>query len=93
MTHPYTAEREDLITRLRKIEGQVRGVQRMVESDAYCIDILTQISAIVSGMNKVGLKLLSGHVSGCVTDALSDPDQREDKVSELVKSIERFMAT
>lgn len=93
MAHPYAPDRDDLITRLRKIEGQVRGVQRMVESDAYCIDVLTQISAIVAGMNKVGLRLLSGHVSGCVADALADPDQRDDKVDELVASIERFMSS
>lgn len=93
MAHPYLSDRDELVTRLRKIEGQVRGVQRMVEADAYCIDVLTQISAIVSGMNKVGLRLLSGHVSGCVTDALADPAQRDDKVDELVKSIERFISS
>lgn len=94
MTHPYAPEKDDIQSRLRKIEGQVRGIQRMVEQDTYCVDILTQISAVVSGMEKVGTRLLRGHLRGCVRDALASGDTAADeKVEELVRVVERFVAS
>lgn len=92
MAHPYASDRDELVSRLRKIEGQVRGIQRMVEQDAYCVDVLTQISAAVSAMEKVGLKLLREHVQGCVRDALQEGGG-DEKVDELVKVVERFIAS
>lgn len=84
-------ERDELLSRLRKIEGQIRGVQRMVEGDAYCIDVLNQIWAVVSGMEKVSLRLLHEHISGCVREAAASPDGGEEKVTEAVKAVERFI--
>ena len=84
----YAADKAKLLARLRRIEGQVRGVARMVEDDKYCIDILTQISAIVSSTQAVGLLLLEDHIRGCVVDAL--PEDREERLQELNRAIERF---
>jgi DNA-binding FrmR family transcriptional regulator len=84
----YAADKAKLLARLRRIEGQVRGVGRMVEDDKYCIDILTQISAIISSTQSVGLLLLEDHIRGCVVDAR--PEDREERLQELNSAIERF---
>ena len=65
----YTGSKDDYLKRLRRIEGQVRGVQKMVDTDTYCIDILTQVSAITKALQAVSLGLLEDHVSHCVVDA------------------------
>jgi DNA-binding FrmR family transcriptional regulator len=85
--------REDLTARLRKIEGQIRGIERMIEQDKYCIDVLTQVSAAVSALEKVGLRLVGNHVRTCVRDAVSAPggDSGEHHIQELVDSLERFL--
>ena len=94
MAHPYASDRDEIVARLRKIEGQVRGIQRMVEQGAYCVDVLTQISAVVSGMEKVGLRLMSGHIRGCVRDAIGTGGaEADEKMDELVKVVERFVAS
>ena len=87
-SHSYEADKTRILTRLRRIEGQVRGVARMVEDDKYCIDILTQISAIVASSRSVGLLLLEDHIRGCVVTA--SPDEREATLEELNRAIERF---
>ncbi|HWV24423.1 MAG TPA: metal-sensitive transcriptional regulator [Thermomicrobiales bacterium] len=84
----YAKDKAKLLARLRRIEGQVRGVGRMIEEDKYCIDILTQISAIISSSQSVGLLLLQDHIRGCVVDA--QPEDREDRLEELNRAIERF---
>lgn len=84
----YAEDKAKLLARLRRIEGQVRGVGRMIEDDKYCIDILTQISAVISSAQSVGLLLLQDHIRGCVVDAL--PEDREDRLDELNRAIERF---
>ncbi len=84
----YKDDKAKILTRLRRIEGQVRGVARMVEDDKYCIDILTQISAIVASSRSVGLLLLEDHIRGCVVTA--SPDEREATLDELNRAIERF---
>ncbi len=84
----YTKDRDALLTRLSRIEGQVRGVSRMVDEEAYCIDVLTQINAIKAAIDQVGLLLLEDHIKGCVTSAVRQGDQ--SKVEELVKAVERF---
>jgi len=88
--HPdsYEEDKTKILKRLRRIEGQVRGVSRMVEEDKYCIDILTQISAIVASTRSVGLLLLEDHIRGCVVNA--GPDEREATLEELNRAIERF---
>ncbi len=91
MPYPYASDRDEILSRLRKVEGQVRGIQRMVSEDAYCVDILTQISAVVSGVEKVALRLLREHMVGCVADAMRSSDGSEEKIDELVKVVERFL--
>jgi CsoR family transcriptional regulator, copper-sensing transcriptional repressor len=78
--------------RLRRIEGQVRGLQRMVADDAYCVDILTQISAVQTALEQVAVRVLDGHVRHCVADAVSgdDPAEAEAKLDELMAAVGRF---
>ena len=84
-------DKHQLQNRLRRIEGQVRGLQRMVEEEAYCIDILTQIASIVSASEKVALILLNDHVEHCVREAIEDGKQADEKVAELPAAVERFL--
>jgi DNA-binding FrmR family transcriptional regulator len=78
--------------RLRRIEGQVRGLQRMVADDAYCVDILTQISAVQTALEQVAVRVLDGHVRHCVADAVSgdDPAEADAKLDELMAAVARF---
>ncbi len=85
----YAEDKQKILTRLRRIEGQVRGIARMVEEDKYCIDILTQISASTSSLRSVGLLVLEDHIRGCVVGA--DPDDQEATLDELNRAIERFV--
>jgi DNA-binding FrmR family transcriptional regulator len=84
-------DKHQLQNRLRRIEGQVRGLQRMVEEEAYCVEILTQIASIVSASEKVALILLEDHVEHCVREAIEDGEQAEEKVAELAAAVERFL--
>lgn len=86
----YKDRKKELITRLKKIEGQVRGVQNMMEEERYCVDILVQIAAIRSAVNKVGLLVLEGHTKGCVAKAIHD-DQGEQAIDELMDVLVKFM--
>jgi len=88
-TRGYTASKHQLINRLRRIEGQVRGVQKMVEEDRYCIDVLTQISAIEAALDKVALGLLDDHAQHCVMGA--EADDRQAKTEELMAAVSRLM--
>jgi CsoR family transcriptional regulator, copper-sensing transcriptional repressor len=88
-TRGYTATKDALLNRLRRVEGQVRGVQGMVEDDRYCIDVLTQISAIQAALDKVALGLLNDHARQCVMTA--DPDDRPETTEELVAAVARLM--
>jgi DNA-binding FrmR family transcriptional regulator len=85
----YTATKDQLQTRLRRIEGQVRGVERMVEEDRYCIDVLTQIAAIQAALDKVALGLLDGHAHTCVVGA--EPSDRDARTAEMMAAIGRLM--
>lgn len=88
----YGHDKEDLLSRLRKIEGQVRGIQRMVDQDKYCVDILVQISAVRSALDRVGLMLLENHTRGCVVRAVRDGgDDAESAISELTDVMKRFI--
>ncbi len=95
MTHGYASEKEALIKRLHRIEGQVRGIERMVEDDRYCIDILTQISAVTTALESLAFKILDGHVNHCVAGALAsgDPDEAQRKSQELLDAVHRFSRT
>jgi DNA-binding FrmR family transcriptional regulator len=91
--HGY--DKTALTKRLHRIEGQVRGIERMVESDRYCIDILTQISAVDTALESLAFKLLDDHVNHCVADALAsgDPKEASEKSRELLEAVQRFART
>ncbi len=91
-TPGYSEEKAALVKRLHRIEGQVRGVERMVEEDRYCIDILTQISAVTTALESVAFRVLDAHVQHCVADALASGDAgaAEAKSSELLEAVHRF---
>jgi DNA-binding FrmR family transcriptional regulator len=77
--------------RLRRIEGQVRGLQRMVDEDAYCVDILTQVAAVQTALEQVAVNVLDAHVRGCVADAVAgDGDGANAKLDELMVAVRRF---
>ena len=88
-TRGYSATKDQLLARLRRIEGQVRGVQKMVEDDRYCIDVLTQISAIQAALDKVALGLLDGHARTCVLDA--EDGIRDERTAELMDAVGRLL--
>ncbi len=89
----YSMDKDDYARRLKRIEGQVRGLQRMVDDDTYCIDVLTQISAVSSALESVALGLLDQHIRHCVADAARSGDQAEaDRiVAEATKAIARLV--
>jgi len=91
----YTADKEQYLKRLARIEGQVRGLQRMVEEDRYCIDILTQIAAVTTALETVAGILLDDHVNHCVRRALSSGDEAVavEKTTELLEAVHRFTRT
>ncbi|MEJ5928765.1 metal-sensitive transcriptional regulator [Corynebacterium sp. H128] len=89
-SHGYSPDKEKYLTRLRRIEGQVRGIHRMVEEDEYCIDILTQISAANSALENVALALLGDHLEHCVVDAARNGDPSE-KIEEAKAAIRRLV--
>jgi DNA-binding FrmR family transcriptional regulator len=90
MKHGY--DKAALTKRLHRIEGQVRGIERMVEDDRYCIDILTQICAVNTALESLAFKLLDDHVNHCVADALAsgDPQEASEKSRELLAAVQRF---
>jgi DNA-binding FrmR family transcriptional regulator len=89
-TRGYTATKDQLLARLRRIEGQIRGIETMVEEDRYCIDVLTQISAARAALDKVALGLLDDHAHHCVLGAESGPE-RDAKTAELMDAVGRLM--
>jgi CsoR family transcriptional regulator, copper-sensing transcriptional repressor len=87
----YAHDKAKILARLRRMEGQVRGVQRMVEEDQYCLDVLTQLSAIIAAARQTGLLVLEDHVRGCVMGSEhADDIDREELLTELVGAIDRF---
>jgi DNA-binding FrmR family transcriptional regulator len=93
MKHGY--DKNGLIKRLHRIEGQVRGIERMVEDDRYCIDVLTQIGAVNTALESLAFKVLDDHVNHCVADALSSGDAKaaSKKTAELLEAVQRFART
>jgi CsoR family transcriptional regulator, copper-sensing transcriptional repressor len=88
-TRGYTATKPQLQTRLRRIEGQVRGIERMVEEDRYCIDVLTQISAVQAALDQVALGLIDGHARTCV--AGGEPELQDELTTELMGAVGRLL--
>jgi DNA-binding FrmR family transcriptional regulator len=93
MQHGY--DKDALKKRLHRIEGQVRGIERMVDEDRYCIDILTQVAAVRTALESLGLEVLEDHVNHCVHDALAGGDERiaATKSKELLAAVQRFAKT
>ncbi len=91
----YAADKDALLKRLARIEGQVRGVSRMIEDDRYCIDILTQLGAVDTALEAVALKVLEEHVAHCVAAALASGDESDanQKAAELLEAVQRFAKT
>jgi len=92
-TPGYHADKQQLLTRLRRIEGQVRGLQRMIDEDTYCIDVLTQVAAVSKALQGVGLQLLDEHLQHCVAGAAAggDGQRTESLVHEATKAVERML--
>ena len=88
-TRGYSATKDQLLKRLKRIEGQVRGVEGMVDDERYCIDVLTQISAIQAALDKVALGLMDEHARHCVMGA--EPEQQAEKTEELMAAVARLM--
>ena len=91
----YHAQKAALVKRLHRIEGQVRGIEKMVVEDRYCIDILTQIGAVSTALESLGFKILDEHVRHCVAGALAsgDTDEAQAKAEELLEAVHRFAKT
>ena len=88
----YTLDKGSYLSRLRKIEGQVRGLQRLIDDDTYCIDVLTQIAAVRSALDKVALGLVDQHLRHCLLDAMTaEPDEANRRLDEATRSIERLL--
>lgn len=88
----YHDKKEDITKRLSRAEGQVRGIARMVEDDKYCIDILTQITAVQAALDKVGLQLLSEHTKHCLTDPKVEAKDINLKADEMVNAVGRMLS-
>jgi DNA-binding FrmR family transcriptional regulator len=90
----YVDDKDAVLRRLARIEGQVRGVRRMVEDEAYCVDVLTQIAAVDKALDRVALQLLADHTNHCVRDAVArGGEEGDEKVDELLAAVERFART
>ena len=95
MTHGYVADKDALTKRLHRIEGQVRGIERMVADERYCIDILTQVAAVTTALESLAFQILDSHVNHCVADAIASGDREAatEKTQELLAAVERFART
>ncbi len=94
-TRGYVADKDALLNRMRRIEGQARGIAKMIAEDRYCIDVLTQIAAVDTALEAVAYKILDDHVSHCVKDALAAGDEvvAAEKSRELLRAVHRFTRT
>jgi len=92
-TPGYSAEKKQVLARLRRIEGQVRGLQRLIDEDTYCIDVLTQVAAVSKALQGVGLQLLEEHLQHCVAGAAAsgEADRTTELVHEATKAVERLL--
>jgi CsoR family transcriptional regulator, copper-sensing transcriptional repressor len=91
-TRGYTASKDDLLRRLARVEGQVRGVSRMVEEDRYCIEVMTQITAVQAALDKIALGLLDGHARHCLLGEGEGPSEPDDQVDELMGAVGRMLS-
>ena len=87
----YSDSKDQLLTRLRRVEGQTRGLQRMVEEDRWCPDILQQIAAVTAALDKVALGLAEGHVQHCMLEGSADPLRQQEMTAELMRALGRLV--
>ena len=87
----YAHDKAKLLTRLRRIEGQVRGLQKMIDEEKYCVDVLTQVSSVMAALQRVGVIVLEDHIHGCVRGAIEDGGDSDKAVDELIMVVERFV--
>lgn len=92
-TPGYHDQKDQLLARLKRIEGQVRGLQRLVDEETYCIDVLTQVAAVTKALQGVGLQLLDQHLQHCVAGATEDRARTDELVHEATKAVERLLRT
>lgn len=92
-SNSYYEQKNDLLNRLKRIEGQVKGIQRMIEDDKYCVDVLTQVAAVKAAIDKVGGMLLKSHAMGCIKGAIMADDKEKSAamIDELVNVVLKFM--
>ena len=89
-TYSYEQDKPEILVRLRRMEGQLKGIQKMVEEDKYCVDVLNQLSSIIAATQKVANIIMKDHIQGCVRDALTHNDHSEEYVNELLSVVEKF---
>jgi CsoR family transcriptional regulator, copper-sensing transcriptional repressor len=87
----YYQDKDDILGRLKRIEGQVRGLQRLVAEDRYCVDILTQISAVQSGLRRVAVRLLDDHIRHCVAESIASGEDTAEKITEATAAVDRLL--
>ncbi|HZK48028.1 MAG TPA: metal-sensitive transcriptional regulator [Thermoleophilia bacterium] len=87
----YVHDKAKLLARLRRIEGQVRGVHKMIDEEKYCVDVLTQVSSVMAALQGVGLIVLEDHIQGCVRGAIESGQGGDQAVSELIDVLQRFV--
>jgi CsoR family transcriptional regulator, copper-sensing transcriptional repressor len=88
-THGYSANKDAVLRRVRRIEGQVRGIEKMVDEERYCIDVVTQVTAVQAALDKVALELLEDHAQHCVIGA--EADEQGDRTTELMGAVKRLL--
>lgn len=86
----YNSDKRQILLRLRRMEGQLKGIQKMVEQDKYCVEVLNQLSSIIAATQKVATIIMTDHIKGCVREALTSGEKSEERVDELVNVVERF---
>ncbi len=86
----YVSDKGKILIRLRKMEGQLKGIRKMIEQDKYCVDVLNQLSSIIAATEKVAAIIMKDHIQGCVKDALTRNDHSDEYINELVEVVERF---
>ena len=91
-TRGYSADKDALLKRLARLEGQVRGIARMVDEDRYCVDVITQISAVQAALDKVALGLLDGHARHCLVGGHGGPTDPDEQVAELIGAVGRLLS-
>lgn len=89
-SHSYNQDKAEILVRLRRMEGQLKGIQKMIEEDRYCVDVLNQLSSIMAASQKVANIIMKDHIQGCVRNALTHDDHSEDYVNELISVVEKF---